>query len=118
LFVFEVLDNNFDKKYIFFSNFSKRFYKTNEFIKLDYIPTIKCELLMQIIMKRNIRHNIEYTFRFLDDHNNSFQHNYIEQWQNSYINIMDSANLYHNINNDNYIDRLYTKVSYTKSIQK
>ncbi|ARF11023.1 hypothetical protein Hokovirus_3_296 [Hokovirus HKV1] len=89
LFVFEVLDYNIDKKYIFFSDFSKIFYETNEYIKLDYIAINKIKLQLHI--------NTTFTnnFNFLDDQNNNINNNdYFEVFNKSIHvrNIEDSYN--------------------------
>ncbi|ARF11121.1 hypothetical protein Hokovirus_5_3 [Hokovirus HKV1] len=121
LFVFEVLDNYFDKKYIFYSDFSNRFYKTNEFIKPDYITKDDNEFKLQIIRKDYVIYNIEYSFKFLDDQDGySFvNHKYFGSMchTDSGSRIEGShTSLFHKLSIK--IEDLYTKVSYTKSIQK
>ncbi|ARF11021.1 hypothetical protein Hokovirus_3_294 [Hokovirus HKV1] len=67
LFVFEVLDDNFDKKYIFYSNFSRTFYKTDEYIKLDYIAIENFEPVLKIKNKITMKDTILYKYNFYND---------------------------------------------------
>jgi len=71
--VFEVIGDNFDKKYIFYSSNSDLFYKTNELIKLDYIPIDNYELQLEIIEKYDFFS--KYRFNLLDLENNYICHN-------------------------------------------
>ncbi|ARF11025.1 hypothetical protein Hokovirus_3_298 [Hokovirus HKV1] len=75
LYVFKVLDPDFDKEYIFYSSFSNRFYKTNDFIKLDYITIDKFELQLQIIEKNMLITGDYYKFNFLDLDNKPINNN-------------------------------------------
>ncbi|ARF10881.1 hypothetical protein Hokovirus_3_154 [Hokovirus HKV1] len=69
LIVFEVLDDNFDKKYIFYSNYSQKFYKTNEFIKLDYSVNYIFKYQLQITNKLTYKIGNFYKFviKCMDD---------------------------------------------------
>ncbi|ARF11022.1 hypothetical protein Hokovirus_3_295 [Hokovirus HKV1] len=104
LFVFKV--DNFDKKYIFYSNFSERFYKTNEFIKLDYIPSEKFEPHLKIDHENiNKREEHDYEFNFFDDQNNNINNNDYFEVLNESIHIRN-------------IEHSYNKNILIKGIQK
>ncbi|ARF11047.1 hypothetical protein Hokovirus_4_21 [Hokovirus HKV1] len=102
LFVFETLEDNYDREYIFYSDFSDRFYKTNEFIKLDYIPIDNFNFQLQF--------NDTYDKYEIFDLNNNFI------ISNEYF-VTNSYNFLE-VNYDYKTDELYTKNTYTKSIQK
>ncbi|ARF11120.1 hypothetical protein Hokovirus_5_2 [Hokovirus HKV1] len=118
LFVFEVLDNYFNKKYIFYSNYSKRFYKTNEFIKLDYVVIDNYEFKLHIIGKLNTQDNIKYIFRFLDNYDliSRYMFKYFKPINEDKCGYIDLC--FTSLTLKKPIEDLYNKVSYTKGIQK
>ncbi|ARF11126.1 hypothetical protein Hokovirus_5_8 [Hokovirus HKV1] len=116
LIFFEVLDNYFDKKYIFYSSLFNEFYKTNEFIKLDYIAIDNCELQLQILKK--YISNFKYPFVFLNDQGNHDINSLIYfEFDECETNIDNFKNFYYDISIKE-AENLYYKVTYTKGIQK
>jgi len=119
LIFFEVLDNYFDKKYIFYSSLFKKFYKTNEFMKLDYVAINNCELQLQIL-KKNISYPfIDYPFVFLNDQGNLDINSLVYFDFSRYeTNGDDFKTFYYDISIQDPIEDSHSKATYTKGIQK
>jgi len=119
LIFFEVLDNYFDKKYIFYSSLHNKFYKTNEFIKLDYIAIDNCELQLQILKKYSLYPDINFPFVFLNDLGNLDTDSLIYFDFDDYkTNVGNFKTFYGDFSIKNSIEDLHSKVTYTKGIQK
>jgi len=106
IYAFEIIDDNFDKGYIFYSDYTKKFYKTNEFIKLNYMTIDNYEVQLEIIANNED----VFDFTFSDTENNNINTNkYFWIDYNPLINIYQFSEK---------SDKLYTKNIYIKSIQK
>ncbi|ARF11020.1 hypothetical protein Hokovirus_3_293 [Hokovirus HKV1] len=126
IFVFEVMDNDFDKKYIFYSDFSDGFYKTNEFIKLDYLLIDKLDLILDI--NRIIKTcKIKYQFFFYGHSGNlAIDNQYFDdqKYNSEYVDYDQYSIIYDRYDNichlfyNDDIDSYYYKNTYTKGIQK
>ncbi|ARF11026.1 hypothetical protein Hokovirus_3_299 [Hokovirus HKV1] len=106
IFVFEIINNNYDKEYIFYSDFSRRFYKTKEFIKLDYITKNTPEFSFQITKIKNRINRKFYSFIIDSNNKNYVVNDYFWYWFNG-IKLKPFS-----------VKKIYTKNTYTKGIQK